>query len=248
LFPYFILGLALLVGFMLLGKWFVGANPASVAKVLRWGLAIVAGLVLFFFFLRGNLGLLLAVLAGAVPMISAALLQWRRAKAGRGPSPGQQSALHTDFLDMTLDHDSGEMTGRVSRGAYAGARLEDLELGQLLALWGELRAQDAQSAAVLEAYLDRRHGEAWREAAEAGGARGSEGSGGASGAGSPGGGAMSEAEALEILGLEKNPTRAAVNEAHRRLMQKVHPDHGGSNYLASKINEAKDLLLRLCGE
>jgi len=240
LFPYFILGLALLVGFSLLGKWFVSADPKSVAQGLRWAGAIVAALVLFFFMVHGNLGLLLAVLGGAVPLVSAALLQRRRAKASRGPSPGQQSALRTAFFDMTLDHDSGEMTGRVLKGAYAGAPLEDMPLADLLVLWQECRAEDAQSTAVLEAYLDRCHGEDWRQAA-GDGAYGN----GASGDAARPAGPMTESEALEILGLEKNPDRATINEAHRRLMQKLHPDHGGSNYLASKINEAKDLLLRL---
>lgn len=240
MFPYFILGLALLLGFGFLAKWFVGANPRNVASTLRWTVAIVAGLLLFFFFIRGNLGLLFAILGGAVPLVLAALLRQRRAKASRGPSPGQQSALRTAFFDMTLDHDSGEMAGRVLKGHYAGATLEDLVLADLLALWRECRAEDAQSAAVLEAYLDRHHGEGWRETTSASGA-GAHEAGETSGAGG-----MSETEALSILGLKQNPSPAEINEAHRRLMQKVHPDHGGSNYLASKINEAKDLLLRSC--
>ena len=118
----------------------------------------------------------------------------------------------------------------------SGRRLEELELDELVELWRECHAADRQSAAVLEAYLDRSQGESWREAA--GAAAGSEG-GGAGGDG----GAMSQDEAYSILGLEPGASKDEVREAHRRLMQKVHPDHGGSNYLAAKINEAKDLLL-----
>ena len=104
----------------------------------------------------------------------------------------------------------------------------------------ECRAEDAQSAAGLEAYLDKTAGETWREAAGAG----TGGAGAGAGAGGPsGGGPRSRDEALEILGLEPGATRDEVREAHRRLMQKVHPDHGGSNYLAAKINQAKELLL-----
>ena len=54
---------------------------------------------------------------------------------------------------------------------------------------------------------------------------------------------MSDAVALEILGLHQGATREEVVLAHRRLMQKMHPDRGGSDYLAKKINAARDFLL-----
>jgi DnaJ homolog subfamily C member 19 len=56
-------------------------------------------------------------------------------------------------------------------------------------------------------------------------------------------GAMSRGEALEVLGLGSQPTREEVLAAHRRLIQKLHPDRGGSNYLAQQLNEAKERLL-----
>ncbi len=176
----------------------------------------------------------------ALPLLLPILMNWRavraRLRAARGPSPGQASEVETRFLRMTLDHDSGVMTGQIKEGRFAGRRLEDLELDDLVALWAECRAEDAQSAAVLEAYLDRTQGEAWREAAARGGA--------GAGPRAPGAaGAMSRQEACEILGLEPGASRKAIHDAHRRLMQKVHPDHGGSNYLAAKINQAKALLL-----
>jgi hypothetical protein len=231
---YFLLGVCLLAGFILLGFWFVRTEPKKVVSLMRWVLAIL-GLIIVGYMIWGGRHAL-AILA--LPLLLPMLRNWRairaRLRAARGPSPGQASEVETRFLRMTLDHDSGEMTGRVTEGRFAGRALDELELADLIALWAECRAEDAQSAAVLEAYLDRTQGEAWREAAAQGGA----------GPRAPAGaGAMSQQEACDILGLEPGASRAAIHEAHRRLMQKVHPDHGGSNYLAAKINQAKALLL-----
>lgn len=234
--PYFLLGLALLAGALLTIRWFVAAEPGQVAKVLRWtlaGVAVVAGLFLIF---AGRHVLLLLLLPALIPL----LRNWRalvqRAKAASGPSPGQTSEVTTRFLRMVLDHDSGEMIGEILEGAFAGRRLDELDQAELIALWRECRAADAQSAAVLEAYLDRTLEEDWRAAAGAGaGAGGKEGAEGEA--------AMSKKDAYDILGLEPGASDEQIREAHRRLMQKFHPDHGGSNYLASKINRAKELLL-----
>ena len=86
---------------------------------------------------------------------------------------------------------------------------------------------------MLEAYLDRMHGDAWRDAADAAGGS----------TPPPAGGAMAEGEAREILGVGPEATREEIVDAHRRLMQKVHPDRGGSTYLAAMINQAKQMLL-----
>ncbi len=231
---YLILGICLLAGFILLGYWFVRTEPKKVVVLLRWVLAIL-GLIVGGYLIWGGLRAW-AILA--LPFLLPMLMNWRairaRLRAARGPSPGQASEVETRFLRMTLDHDSGVMTGHIKEGRFAGRALEDLEPEDLVALWAECRAEDAQSAAVLEAYLDRTQGEAWRESAAQGGA----------GPRAPGAaGAMSREEACEILGIEPGASRKAIHEAHRRLMQKVHPDHGGSNYLAAKINQAKALLL-----
>ena len=235
---HFILGFALLAGFVLLAYWFANADPKVVARALRWTAAIVGGIVAIFLIFFGR-QLIAALLLPLLPLLLLMLLRsralWRRMKAAAGPTAGQASEIATRFLKMTLDHDSGEMSGEVRDGRFAGRRLEQLDLADLVELWRECRAEDAQSAAVLEAYLDRTQGEAWREAA--GAAPGGNGA-------AAGGGPMTREEAYGILGLEPGAGEAEIREAHRRLMQKVHPDHGGSNYLAAKINEAKELLLK----
>mgnify|MGYP003145057117 CR=1 FL=1 len=58
-------------------------------------------------------------------------------------------------------------------------------------------------------------------------------------------GELSQQEAFQLLGLQPGASRQAIIDAHKRLIQKLHPDRGGNDYLASKLNAARDLLLKL---
>ena len=138
------------------------------------------------------------------------------------------------MIEMRLDHDSGAMTGRVLGGAYAGRAVETLSRPELLSLREELARDDPDGVNLLEAYLDRRFA-GWREADE--GQRQRRG----------GGGAMSRREALEVLGLAEGAGAADIIRAHRTLMKKFHPDHGGSTTLAARVNQAKDVLMQRQG-
>jgi hypothetical protein len=144
--------------------------------------------------------------------------------------------VRTNALEMVLDHDSGEMEGRCLKGQFAGRMLSSLSKAELLVLLEELRATDAQGAALIEAYLDRR-AQGWREGGAEEAAKEQ--------ARAPRGGKirMSREEAYEILGLKKGASEDEIRAAHRKLMMKLHPDQGGSTYLAARINEAKDVLL-----
>ena len=247
---YFILGLFLLAALLFLGRWFIEAEPRRIAQGLKWGGLAVAALVLLLIVTSGRVALLFAL----VPAAFWIYRMIQRGRAARGPSAGQASEVRTRFLEMRLDHDSGTLDGEVLDGRYEGQFLSRLDLAALLELLQDYRIADEQSAAVLEAYLDRTQpdwrgsgedAEAEARAAGSGGHDDSARSGGSKwGRGARGGGAMTRAEALEILGLEEGAGAEAVREAHRRLMQKLHPDHGGSNYIAAKLNEAKELLLR----
>ena len=133
---------------------------------------------------------------------------------------------------MTLDHDSGVLSGQIVAGPGAGHSLDEFDLPQLAAM---MTGFDAESSALLESYLDRRF-PAWRQNAEANAA------GRRSGA-APGG-KMTDEEAYQILGLQPGAGRDDISRAHRSLMKKLNPDQGGSTYLAARVNEAKDTLLR----
>jgi hypothetical protein len=184
------------------------------------------GLVMF-----GRVGLAVIVV-GATVMAVRSLMAGRR---GADPLPGDDggvSATETAWLAMRLDHGSGTMAGEVRRGRHAGAPLGALGLDDLRALLAELHREDPASAALLEAYLDRER-DGWRAPGDAG----------AGPTGDPGA-PLDEATALAILGLEPGADAAAIRAAHRRLMARFHPDQGGSTWLASRINAARDRLLR----
>jgi hypothetical protein len=145
---------------------------------------------------------------------------------------------------MFLDENTGDMRGKVLKGKFAGSHLSELSLVQLQQLHGRYTQQDAESATLLTAYLFQMHGAASPGASNAGD-EGTKQDAGADhtdqrAAKSHG---MTRNEAYEILGLKRGADPQTVTDAHRRLMQKLHPDRGGTNYLAAKINAAKNLLL-----
>jgi hypothetical protein len=146
-------------------------------------------------------------------------------------SSGQASRVRSAFVEMELDHDSGAMRGVILAGPRAGTRLEALDVPTLVALLADI---DEESRALLATYLDRRD-PAWREHAQSDAATGQR---------SAPRGPMTEQEAYEILGLKSGASAEDIVGAHRALMKRLHPDLGGTNYLAARINEAKDTLLR----
>jgi DnaJ domain len=237
-------GVALLGGFLLLVYLFVNADPLRLAHNLKWtGIAIaaVAVIALLLFPPARELAALLFPVALSMPLLSRfrGLLD-----RFRTPQGGQSSTVTTAFLRMTLDHDTGTMTGTVLRGQFAGLRIEEMGVGDLLALLRECRAADEEGARLLEAYLDRLHPD-WRDELAGNRSGGKARSGAGSGAAArPASGNMTVDEAYAILGLSPGATPDQIKEAHHRLMIKLHPDHGGSDYLATQINRARDVLLR----
>jgi hypothetical protein len=221
-------GMAVLGGLLLLIYLFVNADPAKLARGLKWT-ALGAGLALFLFLLLSErFAFLWLPLTLALPY-----LRQMRSWFGGGPAPGTASEATTPYLRMSLDHDTGAMTGTVLAGSFAGARLDELSVADLLSLLRECRVADEEGARLLEAYLDRLHPD-WRGEMGTGQSAPPRGSGAD----------MTVAEAYDILGLSPGADAAAIKAAYHRLMMQLHPDHGGTDYLASKINRAHDLLLK----
>lgn len=187
-------------------------------------------------FILAPLGLAATFVLRFLPTLLRLLPMWQMLRAKMGSSgprdQGNSSKISTKFLEMALDHDSGDLSGNVIAGEFAGESVADLSMEQLIRLHGECSG-DRDSLQVLEAYLDRYHPQ-WQE--HTGANSHSSASGDEN--------AMSRSLALEILGLEGEVTKDTVQKAYRALMQKLHPDRGGSEYLAKTINQAKEVLLK----
>ena len=219
--------IALFLLFLLLRAF---AN-APVARVRQFGAVMLASigavlLLLGLFTARGQQAIF--ALAFFLPLLLQWAQRWRTNKRFGGPAPqtGAANSVETAFLNMTLDHDSGRMTGSVKAGQFAGRDLAALNLPELLLLLEECQIADIDSVALLEAWLDRAHPD-WRSEPAA----------------EPRSAAMTREEALDILGLKEGADEDAIRAAHRRLMKTAHPDQGGSAWLAARINAARDFLL-----
>jgi hypothetical protein len=237
----FIIGLILL--FLLLSaiRSFARLDAAAVARTVRAGGGVVGLLVAVLLLLRGRIAF-----AAALAGMAASFAGWqkfgqgwtnpfRMPSAGGGTSAGRVTTARSAMIEMRLDHDSGAVSGAVLAGPYAGRALETLARPECLSLRETLRRDDPDGVALLETYLDRRF-TGWREADE-----------GQAQAGRGGSGAMTRREAHETLGLQEGASAEEIIRAHRTLMKKLHPDHGGSTGLAARVNQAKDVLMQRHG-
>ncbi len=231
---YFLIGAALLlVGWMVM-RWYADARPEQIVTALKWAAAVAGGAVALWLLVTGRMNQALVLASAMAPMFVRWKALWTRMKNTQGPSPGNRSEVDSAWFRMSLDHDTGAMDGMVLQGPRRGRQLSSLSLSDLLAMLPDVRIGDPESAALLEAYLDRAHPD-WR--GEDGGPASGETPRGAPS------GAMTRDEAYRVLGLEPGAPEDQVRDAYKRLMKKMHPDQGGSTYLAAKINQAKELLL-----
>ncbi|HEX2593052.1 MAG TPA: DnaJ domain-containing protein [Rhizomicrobium sp.] len=259
--PEIFLGIAALIGVLILLQVFLSTNPAALARAVRYAgagiLAVVAAALIYI--RQFTFGFLAASMAwglftkghlwpSAWPTRGFPFIWWfptggtyrgPRSSQRRGPQAGQTSSVSTAWIEIELNHDSGEMAGRILQGKHAGRALASLSPDDLIAFYADAGSADAETARLLEAYLDRRLGPEWRlkqqqqsseQKHEA--PRTSRDTG------------MSRDEAYSVLGLKTGASEDDIRAAHKRLMMQNHPDRGGTDYIAAKINEAKDVLLR----
>lgn len=229
-------GVLALLLILLVVRGLAYADPKVLFRILRYFGAAGLGLIT----------VLLALTGRVAPALFLGSMAWGLATGGHvwpagwphfsgghsraASMSGASSSIRTEWVEMELDHDTGEMRGMVLKGELAQKPLDQLNRGELLALYHEAAGQDQESVRVIEAYLDRTFGPDWRNTAGTQDPKGQSGT-------------TSREEAFRILGLPSSACEAEIRAAHRRLMVQNHPDHGGSDYLAAKINEARDVLL-----
>lgn len=221
-------------------RWLRQLTPAARSRFAGNIAAAALTVLLLLGVVTGRLPWLGALLAALIPLsrqLLPLLLRALPGPSGRRASPrgaGGQSRASTATLSMTLDHASGLIGGHVVAGPFAGRELESLDDTELLQLLRHCRQHDPDAADLLVTYLNQRLGPDW-EATQRDEHDAASGRSGAS--------PMSEQEALAVLGLQPGASRADILAAHRRLMQKLHPDRGGNDYLAAQVNRARDRLL-----
>ncbi len=224
--------LVLLLAGYLLGRSLRRLPPAQRARRLRRWAWLGGGVALVVLALTGRLHWLFGLFGALIPLAQQLWNLWRyarRLRRSRRPNP-KVSAIETPWLRMQLDHASGRLDGVVLQGSHQGRRLAELDRPTLLELLRRCRVEDEDGARLLEAYLDRRFGPQWRQDQRSSGPE-------------PNGERMTVEQAREILGVGPDASPEEIRRAHRRLMQKYHPDRGGSTQLAARINRAKEVLL-----
>ncbi|UZE96693.1 DnaJ domain-containing protein [Alkalimarinus alittae] len=238
--------LAALLVFTLI-RYGINSSPKQRRKLVYIVAVGLAGAVLLLLLITGRIHFVAAIVAAIIPFAKKipALLKYipivRYLKQWVGGStpvgPDGVTVVETSLLTMSLTHTSGKMDGEILQGELKGQRLSQLNPAQLYQLYQLASEQYADSVPVFDAFLQRHIGQAWRKKAEQCGYQFDELNAPTFHSD------MDESQALQILGLTEGATKKEILDAHRKLMQKLHPDRGGSNFLAAQVNTAKDVLL-----
>jgi hypothetical protein len=235
---YFLVGCAILAALILAGRLLANVDPRKLAFALRKAGGVALFAVAGFLAIRGALPIAIPLAAFALALVTGGGTSRLGGMFGSSrKSPGQTSHVATERMEMELDHDSGHMDGKCLTGRFAGRRLSSLSDREAIELYQEFAADRLKEASLMEAYLDWRMA-GWRDRAED-----EDGTARARGSRTRAKGGMTPEEARAVLEVGPSASDEDIRQAHRRLMMKMHPDHGGSTYLAARINEAKEVLL-----
>lgn len=233
---YLLLGVFILFGVILMLRAYASASPASLNRAVRRtaiGSAVLGAVLLL---LRAPLGFTFVGIGAILPLTLRWRALWPDFGAPINQPRGKSSRIDTKYLRMALDHDTGALDGLVLAGCHRDQLLSKLTLEQLLEVRADCLGDDPEGVPLVEAYLDRIHGASWREESSGQQSSGNTSSRHASTT-------MTREEAFDVLGLRPTASDSEIRETHHRLIMKLHPDHGGSDYLAAKINQARDVLL-----
>jgi hypothetical protein len=213
---YATLGLSLLVSAIKMGNWILNANPRAIINAGRWALIALAALALgalSWLVVSGRWAAAMMLAAFMLPVFVQAAPRWR-------VRFGPLNAMRGGFPPVAPDFGTAIAPGRFSTARAA----PDPELVR-------------QSIAVLRSYLEQTGSQIEYRPADARFV-----SEAVKGAGN-GRRRISTEEALNVLGLEATASAQEIRDTHRRLVQRVDPELGGTHYLIMKINEARDVLL-----
>ena len=136
--------------------------------------------------------------------------------------------FRTPYLEVKIDLKQHQFSGQILQGPHAGRELTSLNLDELKELESYYQDKDKRSYYLIRVLMQQGGAKFEQQNQQS-----------FSSVGDP-----SVEEALLILGLSGNPSEKDIIRAHRALIQKLHPDRGGNDYLASRVNVAKDVLLK----
>ncbi len=196
---------------------------------LAWVILLAAQYYLVFFIHEPPAAFGLGVLTLPMLMRLAQNTDLAQRRAQQQSVTAATNKLETAYIILRVNANTRAMNGEVRGGTFTGRHLEQLASEDLLDLLAEFRRTDKRSADILMTYLDHTQLDDWRARYRAKFIKSKE--------------QMAREEALQILGLKEGASEEDIKTAYRRLMGRLHPDMGGSDYLAAKVNMAKDLLL-----
>lgn len=212
-------------------------TPKSQIKSMYWKIGLsTAAILLVLLAVTGRIHWIGAMIGAMLPFIRRAIplliryfpmiQHYQKTRTRPPPSAGNCSQVQTSILNMTMDHDTDRLYGEVISGPYTGSQLDAMALEQLQQLLDYCHQQEHDSVKLLVRYLNHRFGNQWQNTTPPNH-----------------NGEIDPEAAYAILGLKNGASREEIIQAHRKMMQKMHPDRGGSDYLAAQINRAKDILL-----